>query len=103
MTPDPIYDGVDGRFEQHQTIRAPERQLAGALRMRHQADDVSRFVAEARDVRRRAVGIGFIRRRALRVRVAKNDLPVPLEAGDDIGLRVVVAFAVRYRNAEDLS
>ena len=77
----------DDRLENHQAVGAAEHRLARALRMRHQADDVARLVAEAGDRRRRSVRIG--RRPSTSPAafgVAEDDLPVRLEPRDDVGL-----------------
>ena len=50
----------------------------------------------------RAVGIRLVGRRRPRRRVAEDDLAVLLEPPQHVGRRVVVAFAVRDRNAEHL-
>ena len=65
---------VDDRFEQHQAVGAAERRLAGALGMRHQADDVARLVADAGDVvRREPFGFAASVDLAVRVAVAEDD------------------------------
>src|SRR5207248_5179610 len=95
--------GANGRFEDDEAIRTADGELTCALWMRHQADDVAPLVAEAGDVRDRSVGIRFASRDASRIRVAEDDLPILLEARDDVRLRVIVAFAVGNRNAKRLA
>ena len=87
------------RLEQHEAVGAADRELAGALGMRHQADDVAALVADAGDVRR-----------AIRsdwpasvvspcgVRVAEDDAAARLERRERLGRRVVVALR-RARSA----
>ncbi len=87
-----------------EAVGAAERQLAGALRMRHQADDVAPLVADAGDVVRPSRS-DWPRRvtSPSRVRVAEDDLAVLLEPRDDVRLRVVVALAVGDRHAQHLA
>src|SRR5688572_33413316 len=99
MTPDPAHR-LDGRFKQGEAIGAADGELAGALRMRHQADDVPSFAADARDAAHRAVGIGAGRRATRGVDVAKYHLTVLVEPCEDGGVRVVVPFAVRDGEAQ---
>src|SRR4051812_42119123 len=46
------------RFEQDETVSAAERALTGALRMRHEADDIPALAADAGDVVQRSIRIG---------------------------------------------
>src|SRR6185436_2900327 len=62
------------RFEDHAPVRASQHGFARALGMRHQADDVACFVAEAGDGGRRAVGIRLVGNTAESVGVAEHDL-----------------------------
>src|SRR5262245_32259642 len=43
------------RLEQHEAVCAPEGGFAGALRVRHEANDIAAVAADARDVVDRAV------------------------------------------------
>src|SRR5262245_15443552 len=71
--------------------------------MRHQTDDVARFVAQAGDIVRRPVWIGVVGDEALTIRVTKNDLTIALEPCDYVGLRIVVALAMGNWNAQNLA
>src|SRR5215213_7918088 len=103
MTPDPIYDGAHRRLEQDQSVGAAERQLARALWMWHQADDVPLLVAETGDIRDGAVGIGLIGWNTVGTGVAEDHLPVFLQAGDNLGGGVIVPLAMRDRHAKHLT
>src|SRR5258706_3341953 len=50
--------------------------VASVFRVRHQAEDIARFVADAGDIFQRAVGIGRGGRLALGIDVAQSNLPV---------------------------
>ena len=80
----------------------PSDAFARALGMRHQADDVASFAADAGDVAERPVRVGRVRQLARLVAVAEDDAPRRLELADHIGLRVVVPFAVRDRQSQPL-
>ena len=49
--------GGEQRLEQHDPVGAAEQGVAGPLRVRHEADDVARLVADAGDVVEAAVGV----------------------------------------------
>ena len=72
--------GLHHRFEDHQPVGAAEHRLARALRMRHQADDVARLVAQAGDCCRRSVRIRLVVDSAVRRRVAEHHLTVASRA-----------------------
>src|SRR5205085_1521974 len=76
---------------------------AGSLGMRHQSDDVPPPIAEAGNGVGRTIGVCRIVELTLRRGVTKHDLVVGFELCERVRRRVVVAFTVRDRNAEDLS
>ena len=85
-------------------VGAAERRLARALRVRHQADDVARLVADAGDVVD-AIRSGWPRPspRLPAVDVAEDHLPVRVRAPRcTSGSREVVAFAVRDGDPQHL-
>src|SRR5512134_3864261 len=61
--------------EEGQAVLGAEQAFGGAFGVRHQADNIPALVADARDVVRRAVGIGLRRDGALGSRVAEDHLP----------------------------
>src|SRR3989304_4073417 len=99
----PCRERLDHRFEHHQPVHAPERQLAGALGVRHQPDHVAPLVAEARNVRERSVRVRLGRDRAGRVAVAEDALAPALEPIEDLGWREVVAVAARDGDSQHLA
>ena len=60
-----LADHLHRGFEHDQAVRTAKRHLARALRMRHQADDVALFVAEAGDVGDRSVWVRLVGRHTL--------------------------------------
>ena len=86
-----------------QAVGAADSQLAGALGMRHQSDDVAVLAAESGDVVDRSVRVGLRGDSAFGRRIAEDDLTILLEPLDDVGLGVVVPFAVRDWNPQQLS
>src|SRR5512134_2436701 len=89
--------------EQDEAVGAAEHRLAGALRMRHEPDDVAFFVADAGDVVDGAVRVRQISDVPLRVAVAEDDPPGRLELPHHLGVGVVVALAVRNGNPQHLA
>ena len=99
---DPTVSGlVESPVRAH--LLAPDRKLARALRVRHEAHDIALLAANARDVVDRAVRVGFRRDGAGICGVSENHLPALFQSLDDIRLRVVVAVAVRDRHPEPLA
>src|SRR4051794_36767791 len=94
---------ANNRFEDREAVCTSERRLTRALRMRHQSDDVTLLVAQAGNVRRRAIWIRRISDHAVRVGITEDHLAVLLEARDDIGFRIIVALAVRNGHAKHLA
>src|SRR5262245_61320369 len=70
--------------------------------MWHQADDVALFAAKPGDVGNRSIGVRVISRNPLHVCVAKHDLAVSLEPGNNVRLSVVIALTMRDWDAKDL-
>src|ERR1700733_1356165 len=93
--------------QNHQAVGGAERQFRGALRMRHQADNVAFAVAETCDCSERAIGIGVeivgAGVASVGVDVTENDLLVAFEFGECGRVAEVVAFHVRDGDFEDLS
>src|SRR5262245_25302130 len=85
---------LDHRLEDHEAIGAAEHRLAGAFRMRHQANDIAGLIAETGNSRRGAIRVGLIADLAGLGAVAENDLAVRVEPGNHLGLSEVIAFAV---------
>ena len=95
----------DDRFEHHQAVGAAERRLAGALRMRHHADDVARARCRCRRSRGPSRS-DSPRRRARPVRVGvAEDRPAGCASSslEHLRRREVVALAVRDRNPQHLA
>ena len=91
------------RLQHHQAVGAAHGQLARPLGMRHQADHVARLVAQAGDVGHRSVRVAVGGLTPRGVDVAEQHLAVALEPRHHVRLGVVVAFAVRDRNAQHLA
>src|SRR5579862_101582 len=86
-----LQDGLEDHFAVH----AAEPRIGRPLRVRHEAEDVSPAVANARDVASRAVGVGFRRGPAGCVGVTEKNLAVAIQGTEGLFVREVVAFAVR--------
>src|SRR5258706_515027 len=70
---------LDHRLEHRAAVDAAKQRFAGAFRMRHHADDVSRLVADTRDGVDRSVGIPGVVDHAVRIGIAQHDLTVPFD------------------------
>ena len=70
--------------------------------MRHQTDDVARFIAEPCNAVDRSVWVRRGDHFTGRAAVPKDDLPIPLESIDDLRRCEVIAFTVRDRNPQNL-
>src|SRR5208282_955141 len=98
---------LDHGTENHEAIRRAKPRLNGALRMRHQSDDVALAIAEARNRGQRAIrirveiidGSGA----PVRVNVAENNLLVALKFGERRRIAKIVSFHVRDRHFKNLS
>ena len=90
------------RLEHDEAIGTADRQLARALRMRHQADNVATFVADASNRLDRAVRVCVIGYDAGFVHVTEHDLAILLELAELVRSREVIALAVRDRNPQHL-
>src|SRR5215510_2146285 len=91
------------RLEQDETVGAAERPLARTLGVRHQADDVPRLAADARDVVDGAVRVRRVGDPAALVAVAEDNAPRRFELANDVGVGGGVALAMRHRHLEALS
>ena len=90
------------RRENAFAVLAAEPRVAGAVGVGHQAENVARAVANARDVRARAVGVGRDGRLAgLRIDVAHEHLIVRLQFGQRGVVGVVTTLAVGDGHAQD--
>ncbi|KQP04129.1 hypothetical protein ASF28_19455 [Methylobacterium sp. Leaf99] len=70
--------------------------------MGHQPEHVELFGVDARDGVERAVAVGVDGQCARRVAVAERHAAIAFEARDGVGVREVVALAVRHADVDDL-
>ena len=90
-------------MQDHEAVGAAEGWVAGALGVRHEAENIARFVADAGDVFAGAVRICGIGHGASGVAVAHEDLVVGVEFGERGVVGEVAALAVRDGDVEDLA
>ena len=96
-----VFERGENTFENPFTVVAAEQRFAGAFGMRHQAGHVAAFVADARDVLQRAVGIRGVGQVSGRVAVLPQDLVVGLEFRERGFVGKIAAFAVRDGHAQN--
>ena len=71
--------------------------------MRHEAENVPIFIANAGDVLQRTVGIGFFGNVPLAVRIPHQDLMVLIQFLDGRVIREIIAFTVSDGDFQDLA
>src|SRR5713226_8797621 len=71
--------------------------------MRHEAEDITLAIADARNTVERAVRIGRLRHAALRIAVAEDDPAFALQFDQRLRIAEVVAFTVRDWQAQNLT
>src|SRR5690348_5788925 len=67
------------RFEDSEALRAAQFRFAGALGMRHHAQDIAPWIANPRDIVERTVGIGFRSAVPFRGAIAKHNSLVAVQ------------------------
>src|SRR5260221_2916083 len=87
-------------LEDDTAIGAAEEGIAGALGMRHEAEDIAPFVDDAGDALDGAVWIGGIDRRTARADVAQEHAALGIELAKGRGVSHVAAFSVRDGNVQ---
>ncbi len=85
---------IEQALKQGQAVRVEQVAVGCALRVGHHAHHVAALVADASDVLRRAVGVGFGRNRTVGRRVAKHDLTLVVEGLEGILVSMVSALAM---------
>src|SRR3989442_9488981 len=90
----PAFQGVNKALKDQASIGAAKDRFTGAFGMRHQAGEVAAFVADARDVPKRAIGIRRVCHFALSVAVMPKDLVVRLEFVQCLVVGEVAAFTM---------
>lgn len=89
-------------MEEAQAIRRAEKGFAGAVGVRHHAEDVAAFTEDARDVFEGAVGVGLRCDLSGGGAVAESDAVPAFELVQGVGVAKVVAFHVADRHLENL-
>jgi hypothetical protein len=70
------FDRAHHRLENLQAVRATKAHIAGAVRMRHQSEDITFAVADPRNVFDRTIRVRCRNRLSLCIGIAQQDLPV---------------------------
>src|SRR5262245_61616579 len=81
---------VEERLEQREPVGTAHRALGGALRMGHEAEDVTVIVDDAGDVVERPVRVRRAGVPAVGVRIAEDDLAALAERGQRGGIGVIL-------------
>src|SRR5262245_12762008 len=93
----------DDRRENLGAVISAKQFVAGILGVRHQAEDVSFFVAHPGDVIQGAVGIGRRRWLASGIDIAQHNLTVFIQTFQRFFVGVIAAFAMFDRDFEQLT
>src|SRR5579871_829891 len=93
----------DQRTKNDETVGRAEDRLVGALRVRHQTQNISLAIANARDRVQRAVGIGARIAMAAGRAVTKHNLFIALEFVKRCFLAKIVAVRMSDRDSEYLA
>src|SRR3990172_2398406 len=80
--------------EDEEAVGAAEEGFAAALRVGHEPEDVAAFVDDAGDALQGAVGVRLGRHFTRRRAVTQDDAVLGVEAGEGLGVGVVVSLAV---------
>src|ERR1700709_1821009 len=94
---------IDHGAEEEQTVGGAEEALAGAVRMRHHAENVTALAEHAGDVLKRAVGIRGGGDLTCRRSVTEGDTVFGFQLCQSVGGAEVVAFHVADGHLEDLT
>src|SRR3970282_1458911 len=91
------------RLEQEKATGRPEQGFRGSLRVRHQAEDVSPFVADASDIVEGPIGVCSIGSLPARCRTAQDALALLVELPQGFRVGVIAPLVVIDRHTENLT
>src|SRR6266496_5487530 len=98
--------GVDRLHHRPKNLRAiyaAQARIRGAIRMRHQAEDISLPVADASNVFNRTIRIRFGNNPAFAVRITQNHLRIGVKVAQSFRVREETTFTMCNRHPEKRS
>src|ERR1700746_1035878 len=97
------HHGSDERLKNLEAISSTQFRLRRTLRVRHHAQDVASFTADARDVFERNGGINLARDLARWRRVAKHDTPIALQISQRGFIAKVIPLHMPNRDRQNFA
>jgi hypothetical protein len=93
---------VENRFKDQLAVIGAQLLFHRALGVRHHAQHVSLLIADARNIIDRTVEIGLFGGFSPFIAISKHNLIVILKRFKTVGVGKIIAFAMGYRNLQDL-